>query len=99
MNNIKTSNKNKFKKSHAERTVSENIMCEALLKYELYQSGRFLGAMETVLIFEKVLEPGKKFNFNNKKEKFLFMTFNSTETYEEHIIRLSEEFLKTREVI
>jgi len=90
-----------FKKEYKDRTISENILIEALFKVEVLLSldNRYLGAMEAILILEGALGPGVSLKFQEKEEKFLFIKYKTRETYREHIIRLSKLFLKERGIL
>jgi hypothetical protein len=93
----------KFKKPFEERTKSENIIVECLYNIEFLQKnsniGRYLGAIETVLIYENVLNSCRSFNYLQKEHKFLCFKWNVKETYAEHIIRLGKEFLKQNKIL
>ena len=91
-----------FKKTYEERSKSENILVECLYKLEVSetQNVRYLGAAEAILIMENFLNrPGHPFNYKEKEHRFLFMTFKTKETYREHIIRLTKEFLTEKGVL
>jgi len=91
-----------FKKTYEQRTKSENILVECLYKLEVNetQNARYLGAAEAILIMENFLNrPGQSFNYKEKEEKFLFMTFKTKESYREHIIRLTKEYLTEKGVL
>jgi uncharacterized UPF0160 family protein len=91
-----------FKKTYQERNKTENILVECLYKLEVTetQNARYLGAAEVVLIMDGFLDKqGKPFNYKEKEEKFLFMTFKTKESYREHIIRLTKEYLTEKGVL
>ena len=91
-----------FKKTYEERNKPENILVECLYKLEVTetQNARYLGAAEAILIMENFLNsPGQPFNFKEKEEKFLFMTFKTKESYREYIIRLTKEYLTEKGVL
>jgi hypothetical protein len=92
-----------FKKTYQERNKTENILVECLYKLEVTetQNERYLGAAEAVLIMDGFLnkKPGQPFNYKEKEEKFLFMTFKTKESYREHIIRLTKEYLTEKGVL
>jgi hypothetical protein len=91
-----------FKKTYEERNKTENILVECLYKLEVTetQNARYLGAAEAVLIMDGFLNrPGQPFNYKEKEEKFLFMTFKTKESYREHIIRLTKEYLTEKGVL
>jgi len=91
----------KFKKTYEERSKIENILVECLFKLEFVnlQDSRFLGAAEAVLIMEDFIKPGGKFDYKEKEEKFLFITYKSKETYKDVIIRLAKKYLTEKGVI
>lgn len=84
-----------FKKSYEERTKSENILVESLfyIEFKGLTDNRFLGAMESVLILNDYLTGGKPFDYKEREQKFLFMTFKTKETYKELILRLTKNYL------
>lgn len=90
-----------FKKSYDDRTKSENILVECLFKLEFLESQnlRYAGAAEGILLMEDYLKTGNNFEYETKKEKFLFMTFETKETYREHIIRLVKQYLKEKNIL
>lgn len=92
--------KNQFLKTHEERTKSEKIIVDCLYHLELKNSenARYLGAIEGVLLMEGFLKSGD-FNFKEKEEKFLFMTFKTKESYREYMIRYAKNFLKERNIL
>lgn len=89
-----------FKKDYKQRTLSESILVDALLKAETYgDNNRYFGAMEAILLVEGYLKPGQNFDLENKKEKVLFMNIDTKESYGEHMIRITKEYLKTKGVL
>ena len=91
-----------FKKGWKDRTTTENIICECLYKLEFHnsQSGRYLGAAETALIIEGVLEGGgSDFLYEDVTDNVFGVKVNRKETYRELILRLSKKFLKEREIL
>lgn len=95
-----------FKKDYTERNKAENILVEGLFKLEYVayrseslNSARILGAMEAVLILEGVLQGGGSFDYKKSDHKFLFIKYTTQESYKEHIIRLSKEYLQSKGVL
>lgn len=91
-----------FKKTYEERNTPENILVECLYKLEVSetQNARYLGAAEVVLIMEGFLKrPGESFDYKEKEHKFLFLNFKTKESYREHIIRLTKEYLTQKGVL
>lgn len=90
-----------FKKDYNQRTLSESILVDALLKTEGYGStnNRYFGAMEAILLLEGFLKPGQDFDYKNKEEKLFFMNIDSKESYGEHMTRITKEYLKSKGVL
>jgi len=95
-----------FKKDYTERSKAESILVECLFKleYVVYrsqslESARILGAMEAVLILEGVLQGGGSFDYKKSEHKFLFIKYTTQESYKEHIIKLSKEYLIDKGVL
>jgi len=92
-----------FKKNYEERTPAERIIVQALyfIEYVGYSKDelRYLGAIEAVLVLEEFLDPGSKFNFKEKENKFLFFTYKTKESYREVILRSAKEYLQQKGVL
>lgn len=91
-----------FKKDWEDRTTFENILCECLYKVEFHKSQdrRYLGAAETVLITEGVLEgSGSDLPYEDVTDNVFGVKLNRKETYRELILRFSRKFLKERGII
>lgn len=95
-----------FKKDYTERNKAENILVEGLFKleYVVYiskslNSERILGAMEAVLILEGILSGDGSFDYKKSDHNFLSIKYTTKESYKEHIIRLSKEYLQSKGVL
>jgi hypothetical protein len=91
-----------FKKGWKERTTFENILCECLynVEFQKSQDRRYLGAAETVLISEGVLNGGgEALPYEKFEQRIVGIRVESKETYPELIIRLSKQYLKEKDVL
>lgn len=57
---------------------------------------RRMGAIETILILNGIIDPGATFNYKSIKKKFFFMIFNIPQSYTDYILDLAENFLKEK---
>lgn len=55
---------------------------------------RWLGGMEALLQVLGIIPSLVLWNYQSVKRKFLFVPYNSKETYDEYILRITFEFLK-----
>lgn len=90
-----------FKKSYDERNKPENILVQCLYCLEFLgsQDSRFLGVSEGVLLMENYIEQGGGFDYKEREGKFLFIPYITRETYREHIIRLTKEYLSEKGIL
>lgn len=85
-----------FKKKYNDRTTSEKILCDCLLKLQKNKSFRFIGALEAILITEGILKLGQQFEYKTYKG---FLGIKYKETYKEVIIRLTREYLTNKNIL
>lgn len=78
----------KFKKDYYERTSPEKIICESFfyINFSGKNDMRYYGALEATLILEGYIEPGKS-------------DFFKQEGYQKTIYKLSEKYLKDKNIL
>lgn len=82
-----------FKKVYEERTDAEKIVIEALYNIEfikIQDAGRYLGAIECILMLDNRLEAGKSFNDYKISKK---------ESYKSMIVRLAKVYLTDKNIL
>ena len=78
----------KYKKKYDERTIEESIVCQAFfhINFASKNDMRYYGALEAILVLNEYLNPGEEGVFKN-------------EGYKNLIIRLSEQYLKDKNIL
>ena len=87
-----------YKKKYEELTATEKVMVDAHFQLEFLriesQELRFLGAVEAVLIAEKIINPGQPYNIHSN-----IFTNLSRYSYREYILTQLNRYLKNKNIL